>query len=308
MNGECITELFFLIPTDPVPTDPVVLDLPNSATRDCCSDFMLNALADLNSTDAFKNDYFRANWWFSDVVDSAIIKLLKDDVEIATLSGGSTYGTDYAFGYFTNEYGEVFVGYNVEWKKVLTLHDEGNYKIKCEASTSLGDNFSLYSPEFCLKQYQPYLADETVKIEYSIGGELGDLDDDTKIKDFGENLISNMLRLPGYFGFPSAAYEEDRIVYENGQSVYVEDEQTPEFTLKLYQIPAFIHKIIRTDVMQSDIVMITDYNRNNPEQWIQKRVYKSSDYSPDWKPLQNKLATIELKFKQEFNRNTKLRC
>ena len=110
------------------------------------------------------------------------------------------------------------------------------------------------------------------------------------------------------FGFPVSTYEQDLIQYQNGQRLYVEDEQEPEYVLKLVPTAAFIHTIMRTDVMQADTTLITDYNANNPELWVQKAVKKNSEYAPNWNKLTNKLASVEVKFIQEFNNLKKLRC
>lgn len=311
-DGEAIFDLFFLIPEDPLKT-PASIDLPTSRLRECCSAFSLRALADLTTTDPFKNDVAGFLWWFNDVVSSAVLKLFKYDInvsdyiEIAVLNS-TNYGTNYSYGFFVNDNAEKFVGYQLEWKKALTLHGEGSYKVKCEVTSSIGGNITLESPEYCLKHYSPERADGTVKIEYYLNNILGISSDDYKTKDLGSLNWYNSIRVPGYFGFNTSSYESDYIQYNNGQRVWVEDEQEPEFTLKLKPVAQYVHETMRTDILQADRILITDYNSKNPGSFIQKPVIKNSNYEPEWMPLKSKLAPVTVKFKQEFNNHKKLRC
>jgi len=310
IDGEAIKQVFYMIPKNPLPTTPTI-DLPASKLSDCCGDFSLKALADTGSSDQFKNDVSGFIWWFDPVIDTALLELYKfengawvkkDDLDSAT------YGTYYTYGFFTNDAGEKFVGYQLEWKEVLDAFDAGSYKVACLVTSAIGGDATLYSYEYCLKQYTPDAANGTILIEYNINHLMGISTNDLVKKDFGTLNWYNSLRVPGYFGFPSSQYEKDYVQYENGQRVWVSDEQEPEYTLKTKPIPAFLHDILRTDVVQADVVLITDYNSKNAASWVQKAVQCTSGYEPDWKVLQSKLSKIELKFRQEYNNLKKLRC
>lgn len=310
LDGEAIKQDFIFVLEDPNPQTPV-LDLPDSTTRDCCSDFFLLALADTGSIDELKNDKAGFLFFFSTAISSATLKLQKatngvfadiDDLD------DSTYGTFFAFGFFVNDAGEQFIAYQLEWKKVLTLKGAGTYRVKADGIVSFGGINTQLSTEYCLSQYTAERANKTVRIEYFLSGQLG-IADDKKIKDLGTLNFFNGIRLSGFFGFPTSTYETDHIQFANGQRVFVEDEQEPEFTLKLAPDTAsFIHELMRTDVMQADRIEITDYNANNPQAFIKKAVIKNSEYAPNWNKLQNKTASVEVKFIQEFNNLKKLRC
>lgn len=312
LDGEAIIQEFILIGNNPIP-DVQVVDIPEGRTRDCCGDFSLKVLADIGSTDPLKNDVSGFLWWFNPLVTGAVLKLYKfndalgDFVFLANLNS-TTYGTAYAYGFFVNDSNESFVGYQVEWKKVLTVNGAGGYMVKCEATLATGGTSTLESPMYCLKQYSAMLADGTVRIEYNINHILGISDNDLAIKDFGELNWYNSYRLRGFFGFPTSEYEQDYIQYDNGQRVAVEDEQEPEYILKLFPTPSFVHDIMRTDVLQGDSVLITDYNSKNAATFVRKAVIKNGGYSPDWKRMQSKLATVEVKFRQTFNNLKKLHC
>lgn len=308
IDGEAITGEFSFIASDPLPPTPS-LNLPALSTKDCCSAFSLYALADTSSTDEFKNDRAGILFWFSNAISAATITLQKYNgtwADLTTFSDNS-FGTFYPFGFFVNDEGEQFIGYQLNWKDVLTTYGEGSYRVRADITAAIGGTSSQLTPEWCLMQYTPERANKTVRIEYNLSGQLG-VTDDTKRRDLGTLDWYNSLRLFGFFGYPTSSYEADYIQYNNGQKVYVEDEQEPEYTLKLALAPALVHNLMRTDVLQADQILITDYNAINADTFIKKAVIKNSDYAPNWNKLKSKLATVEVQFIQEYNNLKKLRC
>lgn len=310
-DGECKTQLFFLISEN---TNPSTSSLPLAVSRfdRCCLETLsvMTALADASDADTFKNDYHRPVFPFDDSISATVMTLEKYDGAnwnlVATLNNNAL-GTYYAFGYETNEQGQIFTSYHLDWRAVLIAHSVGRYRIKCVATTFTG-TIEVLDHEYQLKRFSEREANKTVKIEWANSGKFGDFANDEKIKDYGNQSIQDMMRLPGYFGMTSGNYEEERNKYNNGQRKYVKDEQEPEYTLKLRMVSGLIHEIMRVEVMMSNSISITDYNTDNPLSYIQKRVYKSSSYAPEWLIYKSKLANVELKFKQEFNRLKKLRC
>lgn len=311
MDGNVIKDLFFLIASNPIPST-LTIDLPVGKGQDCCSAFPLRALADVSTNDPLKNDVSGFLWWFNDVVSSASLGLYKwnqatMDWDYQTLLSDNTYGTFYDYGFFVNDANESFIGYQLQWKTVLTSFGAGSYIVRAIANLSTSGSATINSNEYCLKQYTSDFAEGTVYIEYYLNGILGVTYDDTARKDLGTLNWYNSLRLPGFFGYGTSSYESDYIQYNNGQRQFIEDIQEPVYVLKLRMIPAFVHDIMRGDVMQADQILITDYNSKNASTFIQKIVYKNSDYSPEWKKLQSKLANVEVKFKQESNNFRKFR-
>lgn len=308
MAGDIIKGTFYLIKDNPaeVPT----LDIPETSLRTCCSDYAFKALADVDSTDEFKNDVTTFDWFFGEAINDVTFSLMKyqngDYEEVATLPGDA-YGTLHAFGDFTNDQGENYCGYTVDWKVVLTSHGAGSYKIMATTTDVFANIVEILSRETCLQQYNADRANGSVKIEYYLNGIIGDGDNDEKTKDYGTLNRYNSIRVPGFFGYPGSEYQRDYVQYESGQKNYVEDEQEPEYILKLRPVASFVHSLMRTEVLQADNILITDYNRNNAETWIQKKVKPNSSYQPNWRMLKNKLAPVELKFIQEFNNFKKLR-
>jgi ABC-type antimicrobial peptide transport system permease subunit len=179
--------------------------------------------------------------------------------------------------------------------------------VKCLTIDFTATVGTLYSYEYCLKTYSPYLANGTIRVEYYLNGTLGVNNNDFTTKDLGTLNWYNSFRLAGYFTYVESTYTEERVLYNTGERLFVSDEQEPEYRMQLKQQPEFLHNVFRTDVMQADDVYITDYNSRLPINLITKNVYKNSSYSPRWNFLKSKLASVEVKWKQKFNNHKKLR-
>jgi len=296
---------FTMISENPVFTETIVLP-PNQL--DCCGDLVWNVLADTATSDELKNDKNRFLWWFNEeAIDTAIISLIKPDGTSVALNSVTTYGTPYNYGFNTNGFNEKMVGYEIEWKKVLTVIGEGSYQLKCVSTSIFGGTTTQYSETYCLSQYNDSRANGTVRIEYIINGLLGDSKNDEKQRDFGQLNWYNQHRFNGMFMFKSAPLKEEDVVYTSGQRQAVELEQEPEYTLELKPIPAFKHNVLRTDILMADNKLITDYNFSNFENYYKKKVIVKSGYDPKFYPKKSKLASVVLTFIQEFNKLKKFR-
>jgi hypothetical protein len=65
--------------------------------------------------------------------------------------------------------------------------------------------------------------------------------------------------------------------------------------------------LLRTNVLQSDDIFITDYNSNNIDIYKKKHVELRSGYPPNWFIKQSQKASISLEFDQKIN-NLDIRC
>jgi hypothetical protein len=309
MAGQRFFKLFYLIPENPVPDTPE-LDLPTDSLFNCCGDFSFKVLANTASNDEHQNDVTGFLWWFNSVVDVADLTLWKYQngayAQVAAFTD-DTYGTNYAYGFYENNQSEKFVGYQLAWKEVLNAFGEGSYKVKCAVELGYGGTSTLESQEYCLKTYTAARANGTVKVEYYLNGIIGDISNDKKKVDLGTLNWYNAMRLRGYFGFPSSTYKNEYIRYQPGNEVWVESDQDQEFEMKILYTFPYVHRVFRTNVMQADQIFITDYNKNNETQYVQKEVIPASEYKPTWYKLKSKLASVELKFKPAYNNNKKLR-
>lgn len=300
-----------LIPTNPVDETIIVLE---PKQLNCCSDLVWRVLADSATNDPLKNDVNNFIKWFNkDAIDSAIISLVQSNGTVINLTGLTTYGAPYDFGFEImpgvtfNGYNEKAVGYFIDWRKVLLTLGEGTYYLQYDITTIFGANKTYYSETYCLKQYTIDRANGTVRIEYYLNGLLGRNDFDTKLNDYLASNWYNQHRFDGVFHYENSSYKTDEISYSNGLSQFVEDEQTPEYSLKLKPIPVFKHDLLRTDILMGDEVFITDYNTRNIDNYEGKQVTKNGSYEPKWHVLLSKLASVDIKFKQAFNNLKKFR-
>jgi hypothetical protein len=303
-NNYLASQDVYMIANNPIDEETIVLP-PNQL--DCCDELVWNVLADTASNDALKNDVNRFLWWFNkDVIDTAVMSLEKSDGSIVSLND-NTYGLFYDYGFNVNGFNENMIGYEIEWKKVLTLLGEGSYRVQCYNTTIFGATNTQYSENYCLSQYNDSRANGTVRIEYFINGLLGNNKNDEKQRDFGQLNWYNQHRFDGMFCFKSAPLKEEDVVYTSGQRQPIELEQEPEYTLELKPIPAFKHNVLRTDILMADNKLITDYNFSNFDNYYKKKVIVKSGYDPKIYPKKSKLASVVLTFIQEFNKLKKFR-
>lgn len=305
--GECVKKQFFLLRPNKIST--VDVNIPANPFPGCCNDFVIKVLAD-GGNNTTQNDTNTVIYWFDETVDSASMKLQQWQsgvwVDVAIISD-DTYGKYGAYGYYTNREGEKFISLEISWKKVYNAIGTGSYKVVTNYHSQIDGDQTIESYEYCLRQYSPQLADGTVRLEYTLSGQTGDIADDTKIKDYGTLKVYNTLRVNGYFGYPKSTYKEETVEYTNGNNQFVEDMQEPIFKLKLKLLPFFIHEIIRTDFMMADTLAVTDYNARNNGRFVSKLLRKDSGYEPNWYELGGNLASVELQFKPQFNRFRKFR-
>jgi len=303
-DGEAATQTFYTLQEN-TPVTPTLV-LPNKELFDCCSDFKLLSLTDGIGTDNEKNDFFSFMDICAPTATAAVYKIYKNNVLLATMSGGSIYGTDYPFGFQTVN-NQKYVGYKVEWYKVFTLHGAGIYKVELVVTDSILGNGSIFSFEFKVCEYRPHLAEGTIRLQWRQNGTIGSIADDKKTIDYlGLNWV-NQIRLPGFFGYPDADYVKENIQYTNGAREWTFDEMEPIYILKTNRIPIQFHWLFMVAIMQSDRCTITDYNSRNAEKYVNKEIMFQTEYKPDWKPLMSKLAPVELAVKQRFNNYKKHR-
>ncbi len=313
-DGTAIKDIFYMIPDNnfAVSTTPII-DLPISKKRECCGNTSFKVLADINTEEEFKNDKKGFLWWFNDVVNVVDLTLQRfntttgEYTDICPLNGTIDVGYFYPLGFFKNSANEVFIGYVLYFKRVLGKYGAGSYKVRLDATTAIGDSFTIYSDEYCLKQYTPSLANGTFRFDYTLNGIMGVNENDSAIRDYGNLQWQDSIRWNGYFAFVKSTFVNDYTRYNDGSRQWVKDEQEPEFKLLIKSAPWKLHELIRTDVLQADEILVTDYNMNNFKNYIQKSVQKTSEYPPKFFQNQSKLASVELTFRQAINNLKKLR-
>lgn len=308
LDGESQKEDFYLIPrARRVGVNP---DLP-PVKKMCCGTCAYKPLADLIDDSFLKNDVNGVLQWFEADVTAVTMKLLKWDEATQTFADtadldDNTYGTFYPFGFFVNSFGQTFIGYQIAWRNVLSEFGEGSYQVRFNASSFLGD-YALLSDEYCLHTYTPHRANNTVKIEYYMNGIMGVNEDDLDRRDYGLINWYNSIRLRGVFYYKESTYKHEYTAFNNGERPWTEDEQEPGYILELRPMCWNFHELMRTDVLQAESRFITDYNKDNYKNYVQKSVQKTSGYPPNFFINQSKLASVELTFRQSANNLKKRR-
>lgn len=289
-------------------------DVPAFKLRECC--FALPALADTSNPDVYRNDkHSILAKYDKDLYTAAVIIIQKyvngswaDQVTVSD----NTYGTYYSYGTLTNTNGQLkYVGLFVEWRDVLSAFGEGSYRFKFKATDfQAADTETLYPFEFCLNNYTLDRADFTTRFSWNTQGFRADYIFEQDTWDFTqiENGWDNMLRLPqSIFGDLRAEFSREFIRYQNGQQKYLQDEQVEAYTWHSGQYPAELHNYIKTNILQSDTLTVTDYNSNNPNIFKDKAIKANSNYEPDWK-YNNRRAFVSVDFVEEYQNRIKKRC
>jgi len=306
--GEAIYQDFKILLDNP---EQQVVDLGIEELRARCC-FNLPALAQIGGTDPYKNDKAGVLWFYGLGVTGALMMLQKeiggefmDDVVL----DNDDLGTLYEFGFEINSRGESLMGFLIDWSKVLEQRGEGKYRVKTVEDTIFATELNQYSFEYCLETYTSLRADGTVRIDFWNAGIMGNTSDDTKTRDFGDFIFYTNVRLPdSIFALSDkSAYEKEYVRYRNGREVWNKDKQAQEYSLKTGLLPAYLHNYLRTDMMQAEETLITDYNSVNPNRYIGKPVKSNSAYEIPY--LEGALLTsVELTFDQLYKNLIHKRC
>ena len=316
-GGEVCKGIFFKV----VEPDAEIsrLDLPEFPIKQCC--FRLPVLAEYTGTDNNKNDQHSILKRYDSKLFIGVVMYIQkyengDWVDKDAL-GTDLYGTNYPYGTFTNsEETQNYVGYRIDWQKVLNEFDEGTYRFRfSELDFQGNETESFYMFDFCLKTYLPHRADKTVRFEWYTKGYRGDFQYDQDIWDYTDVVSKvkgdgwfNQMRLPdSFFGFNKSEYEREYIRYSNGQQVWVSDSQVESYEFHSGMFPALMHDWIKTNMIQADRILATDYNKNNPNIITNKAIKPSGSYEPSWN-YNNLRAMVSVDFEQEFQNRKKLRC
>jgi hypothetical protein len=306
--GEAIRQNFKVIKNNPS-GELVELELPKSTVNDCC--FTIPVLAKATGGDNYTDDQSSVLWWYDNGFTNAVLNLQKYEngawSEVANLND-NTYGTYYQYGFEINDKEESLLGYLIDWKLVLNALGEGTYRVQTEESTVLGDTVNRYSIEWCLQTYTQYRANRTVRIDWYNIGIVGSLTNDKDTRDYGSLNWFNQLRLPdAIFGDATSTYEREFVRYQNGKQVWIQDDSVEEYTLNTGRYPSYLHTILKFDLLQSDAIFVTNYDKNAAQDYVDKEVIASSDYSPNWN-YGTKLADVSINFQQKYQNHRSKRC
>lgn len=268
---------------------------PEEIFKECCYTHMI--FADLGSTNDFKNDYsgFYHQRQLSNETVNFFLYRFENDTEYALTDG--TYGQFFGFGFF--DVNIDLKGYLVEWKKVLTVLGEGNYKI-IKRITVAGVPVEFESFVFTLKQFSEKLADKTARIDVVMNGRL--------VKtgvDFTGVGWKHSLRVPGFFGRRDPQLEEDNLITRDYEKRQISMKQVNEYKFQTNKVPSCITDEIWDFLLFANHIYMNDYNLNNHSyDFVKFGVKWSSNEGTEYTSRSRK-ATINLTFTDKFENNIK---
>ena len=300
-------EFFYLLEGSPIKTAPV---LAPSYEFDCCNAFSWKVFCDNVGTNEFQNDKTRFFQIFPMIFLGATMTLEKNvngNWITQTAITNNALGTFNAFGFHVNSDLQNYMQFLINWYAVNQAYGFGSYRIVTEGTLATGGIVIYTSDTYCLSLFTAEAVDQTVRIEWYNNGVIGDSFDDTIQRDFSTLNSYGQIRLSGYFAYKKSNYAKEYTLYNNNEDVWTEDSQTPEYAMNLHPTFFNAHQLMRTDIMQSDKILVTDYNSQNTYNFTKKQIQLTSDYSPTWVPIVSKLAPINLTFKQAINNFRKKR-
>ena len=307
-TGECIKGDFTIIATNPLVDNPTLSGIvPTSSVAQCCTKttFFASTLDDAD----LKNDKTSALFVLSSSVSAAILSLQKADAagdfaDVTTLVD-DTYGTFYALSFNTDDDARKYIGYKVDMRAVIIGFGVGSYRITAALTTIFGSK-SIYSNDWCLKEWSASGIDGTVRIETRTNGIRGVATSQTDYIDFNALDWYNQTRLKGMFGFETSEFSREKVEYSNGQNEWITDEQTVKYILKLKPIDENTRDFLRVDVLQADEIIITDYNSKNAFTNIETYVNGDGSFEPRFNIKE--ALPVDISFVSAFNNLRKKRC
>ena len=250
--------------------DPPSISTPDNPFKVCC--YPLRVFGDLSDTDSYKNDFTGFLKAFP-LQYSVTMKLEKYD---------ETAGTWSSVGTLSNQVSRTkdnltYYGHKVEWRNYLSSNGAGKYRFKWETGSG-----SLYSNEYCLEAYSQRRADRTVRIEYTWDSVIGD-ENQTEIRDFAGMEWPNQIRLfESIFYGRRGTFEKEQVRLQSGEEKTIKKSFREAYSLELRQASMEMHKELMYGVLMADEILISDYNSENADSFVDVSVEINSGYEPNY--------------------------
>ncbi len=258
----------------------------------CC----YNNLTLAGGSEPFENDIKAVLFKVFDPADTIDFFLELEGVEVAALND-NTLGTLFPVGSFPTQL--ALTGFKLEWEKVLVAHGEGNYKIRIERNLIIGNDI-LFTINYNLKTFTSELADNTIWIEWIHNGEIIDELDYTGINWF------QSIRLPGFFGNKQTEFDEEVFKDSNFQTFQIRNELTFPRIVEVGPVPSCIGDFL-TNLVQANIIQITDYNLRNHDYFLQQKVVRLSEINETTYNVERQ-AVYNLTFTDRKEDHIKINC
>jgi len=205
------------------------------------------------SNDYWKNDKNTFIYRRLIASDTITIKLLKNGVEVATITD-NTFG-EYIDGYTTGTPDQqLYVVFTIFWQNVFLTFGSGEYTIEAELNI-LGSTTIQESQKFKLIGYSDLAADGTVRIEsYQNGNIIG------SEFDFTDLNLYQSFRVKGKLTEITPELENDNYLDTNYKSTQIQTKVLPKWNLNIKKVSRLVSLLITRDVILSNKMEVTDYN------------------------------------------------
>lgn len=234
---------------------PKDLDIQISAIGGFECSYLEYVLADAVETANYKNDTSSFLFRKLSATDTIILQLWKNGVKVSDITD-NTYGTYYSS--FPNQL--LYVGFIVDWRKVLIEEGAGCYQIKAD-KTLLNESSIFESRKFQLLPYSDFNARATVRIEtYQTGNIIKSEFDYTNLVVGG---WKQSFRIDGFFGLRNDVLEVESYFDSNYNIEQIKTKNTPEYTLETKILPFEVSVLLVNDNILANRFVINDYNSNN---------------------------------------------
>lgn len=231
---------------------------------------------------------------------SVTFELLDDNCNVVAVLNDDTYGVYYPKGFFQlgNFFQQQYVGFKIQWRKVLDLLGPGAYSVRITTDyKEITKTEIVKSCCFELAQYTDERANETVRIEttqngYIIGQGL----------DYTNVNWKEQIRIPGFFGNKQRRLEQDNYLDKNRRTTQIQDSLIHEFTLEPYFWPDCLRNEIDSILLANEI-LISDYNLDNTDNLKNISVIPTSIDTEYFGKSQK--AADEIKFEERIKNRVK---
>ena len=207
-------------------------------------------------------------------------------------------------------------GFILSWQAVLAAFGPGTYIFYVGGGTTTDlPSYCLSSSPFCLKAFDCYACDSTVKFEANYdGGNFGSVTTQGQSWSLccsqaasaqSQQITSNpfpwldSIRFFGEFGYETAEFERDFVKYATGIINKVRDEAIKKFMLKTEKLPMWLHERFYAYGLMADQLYVSDYNINNPNyNYKHFWVVADGNYTPQYTNWSRYSKIQDLAFKE----------
>jgi hypothetical protein len=206
-------------------------------------------------------------------------------------------------------------GFILSWQAVLAAFGPGTYIFYVGGGTTIDlPSYCLSSSPFCLKAFDCYACDSTVKFEANYdGGNFGSVTTQgqswslcctqsgnvAQVSGSSSFPWADSIRFYGEFGYETAEFERDFVKYATGIINKVRDEAIKKFMLKTEKLPTWLHERFYAYGLMADQLYVSDYNINNPNyNYKHFWVVADGNYTPQYTNWSRYSKIQDLAFKE----------